>query len=824
MHTGIRTVILVAVLILGRVAGGAPAAQPATVDLTKAVVVGLGSQADTIERQAALMLRGELKRRTGLDLPHVTDLPAADVPAIIVGSRERMPALPAGATLPDPPMKDGKPAAEGYVLAVDTRSRTGPTVYAIGNDRRGALFAVGRLLRTADWYPGKVLLRADLSISTAPAYPNRGMQLGYRNTADTYDAWDMGRYAQYLRDLICFGNNAIELIPSVSPNVVVNDDPSWVMPSTSWDTTITVSALCNNYDMDLWMWIPLQSGAAADPAQREASLRDREDLFAACQRIDHIFVPGGDPGNTPPQLLMPYLKDLAERLRKHHPKAAMWVSPQGFSREWRDYFYNYLKTEQPDWLTGIVYGPGVGGWPADVRKITPARYPMRFYPDITHTIRCQFPILLWDEAWAQTYERQPIQPRPTWSQLICNMFSKETVGAVCYSDGTGDDVNKIVWDAMLWDPKADLREVLRDYGRCFVGPEFADDIAEGILTLEQDWVGPAISNPQVPKTLAHYQAIEKRALAPFANIPSEDRVRPHDTVAWSWRLQQQLIRAYGDAYVQKRLQRDTGLLSQAYAELKQAPQIGSEAAMVAAEKILKQADPHSAAPALRDRIEELAAMVYSSVGLQLSMEKYGASSDDRGSLLDTIDRPISDIPWVLDQFARVRAMSSDQEKLAWLHRLANWEDAGPGGFYDDLGNHTNAKDPHVVWPAGAYIGDDHWGPEAPEHGRLSWIHAASAGPTLETALHLRYTGLDPKASYVLKATYAAVGRFSGTLQLYFDDQKFESPIKSDPRKNEMHEFQVPKSATAGGTLDVKWVKIDGRSPSIAEVWLSKKSE
>jgi len=87
---GTHVFAALAMLSLTRAPCAAPV--PATIDLTKAVVVTAGASADVIERQAALMLRWELQRRTRLDLPQVTALPAKEVPAIVVGSIERMPA------------------------------------------------------------------------------------------------------------------------------------------------------------------------------------------------------------------------------------------------------------------------------------------------------------------------------------------------------------------------------------------------------------------------------------------------------------------------------------------------------------------------------------------------------------------------------------------------------------------------------------------------------------------------------------------------------------------------------------------------------------
>jgi len=798
------------------------------VDISDAVILTAGAAAHPVERQAALMLRWEVQRRTGLAWDEAPGAPDDNRPAIIVGSVQRMAPLPAGLALPRSPAREGKPAAEGYVLAVDTLARPAPTICAIGNDRRGALFAVGRLLRTLEWAPGKASLPANLQVSTAPAYPIRGMQLGYRRLNDTLDAWDVARFAQYVRDLIVFGNNAIELIPPVSPARIGLAELDPLMPLHPWDMTVALCALLDAYDMDVWFWLPLERGATQDAEHRRDSLREREALFAACQRLDHLFVPGGDPGDTPPDLLMPYLQELSEVLHRHHPRAKMWVSPQKFRGANLQHFYDHLRQAQPDWLDGVVWGPGCIDTLAETRAAIPERYPIRHYPDVTHAKVCQFPFPYWDEAWARAYERQPIQPRPMQFAHICNLHAPLTPGAVAYSDGTGDDVNKVVFAAMLWDPKADVRDVLRDYGRYFVGPDFAEGVADGLLMLEQNWAGPAATNPQVGKTLAHWRAMEKRATAGELG---------------SWRFQQGLIRAYADAYVQKRVQQENALLAEAYGELRRAREVGAAEALARAERIVNKANPENAAPELRERTHQLAEMLFRSVGMQLSIEKYGASALDRGAQLDNNDAALTDCAWLRFQIPKVRALPHADEQLAAIDGIVNWAHPGPGGFYDDLGNRANDADPHLVrdrmWEQDPSflraVQDAHFGPGFPQQWRLSWTHQAQM---YRGVLRLRYEGLDARGTYVLKATYA--GRGSMRLQLYLGGEKAarlrppsEPPwrplglaigdvVEYDGRTPLVREFDVPMQAVAGGSLDVAWESIDADDVQIAEAWLIRK--
>ena len=95
-------------------------------------------------------------------------------------------------------------------------------------------------------------------------------------------------------------------------------------------------------------------------------------MFQKLPRIDAVFVPGGDPGHTRPKVLMALLEKQAENLRRFHPKAQMWVSPQSFSREWFDEFLTLMRAE-PAWLAGVVFGPQVRVSLPELRKALPAQ-------------------------------------------------------------------------------------------------------------------------------------------------------------------------------------------------------------------------------------------------------------------------------------------------------------------------------------------------------------------------------------------------------------------------------------------------------------------
>ncbi len=94
-----------------------------------------------------------------------------------------------------------------------------------------------------------------------------------------------------------------------------------------------------------------------DPTTVEFALKEWEGVYRSLPKIDNVFVPGGDPGHTPPAALMNLLEKQTQLLNRYHPHAQMWVSPQGFSKGWLDEFIEILVKSEPQWLAGLVFGP-----------------------------------------------------------------------------------------------------------------------------------------------------------------------------------------------------------------------------------------------------------------------------------------------------------------------------------------------------------------------------------------------------------------------------------------------------------------------------------
>ncbi len=773
----------------------------ATLTLNQAVVVSPANLSSS-ERKAVTMLVEEVEKRSGFRWTTSTAWPSAAQPVIALTQAASLTQF-RGRYANEPAAAAG---AEGYRVWVERGGAT-PAVFVVGNDARGVLFGVGRLLRTLRMRKGSVTLDDALRISTAPKVRLRGHQLGFRPKTNSYDGWTVAMWEQYIRDLAVFGTNAIELIPPRSDDAA--DSPHFPLPPMRM--MIEMSRLADEYGLDVWIWYPALDKDYSDPKIVEFALQEWGEVFRQLPRVDAVFVPGGDPGHTPPKVLMALLEKQAANLRRYHPRAGMWVSPQGFSQAWLEEFFGLLRAE-PAWLTGIAAGPQIRIPLAELRARVPKRYPIRDYPDITHSRHCQYPVPDWDTAFALTEGREVINPRPLGHARIFRYARPHTDGFITYSEGCNDDVNKILWSALGWDPDADVVGILREYARYFISERWEDAFAQGLLALERNWQGPLLTNAGVDITLEQFRTLERAA------TPQE---------LANWRFQMALYRAYYDACLRSRLIRETALEEEAMAALRDAPRSGSLTALTAAERILARAqDPGPAGP-WRARVFELAEALFQSIRMQLSVPRYHAIAVERGANLDSIDVPLNNRPWLEERFAEIRKLGSEAERLRAIEEIVNWTNPGPGGFYDDLGNLTEQRrlvcgpgfeeDPPFL--RSALVG---FAPRAAL--RTSWRNHAEA--LYDEPLKMHYTNLDATARYRLRVVYGG-DAIKRRIRLVADDKYEVHPLIEKPFPFRPLEFEIPPEATVDGELRLSWYQEpglggNGRGCQVSEVWLLRK--
>ena len=764
-----------------------------SITLRQAVVFQDKAMLTKTEMAAAEMLTQEIQKRTGLSLTVSANWPSSGEVIILKRASSKIKIPVSFATEPSLPQRP-----ESFRI-VSTAYQNRTIILIEGIDERGLIFGVGQALRMMQYAAGSISFAQEPMLASSPDKPIRGHQLGYRNTANSYDGWTKRQFEQYIRDLIVFGANSIESIPIFDEH----PSPHFKVPPMEMNTFI--SATCQKYGMDYWMWIPAQFDLK-DAALRNKYLNTFEDICKKSVRIDGVFFPGGDPGDNSPELVMPLLQDIAAVLKKYHPSARTWLSLQGFTPAQCQYVYQFIKQKMPDYLGGLITGPS-SPTAAETRPLLPAKYKIRHYPDLTHNVRCEFEIPWWDPAFSLTLGREAVNPRPYHYAAIYRAIEPYIDGFISYSDGVHDDVNKIIWTVLSWNKNATERDILKEYSNYFFNSSGANEAADGILALEKNWQGPIVSNGGIAATLIAWKDLEKK-------YPDLDT---------NWRWQMNLLRAYYDAYTRSRLIYETKLEQDANLQLQQAGNAGADSAIRAATRILSNAVNAPVSVDDHAHIIALCEALFKSICLQTSVKKYQASGLERGAVLDFLDRPLNNKWWLEDEFKKLIDVK-ETEKVKALQVIANWENPGPGGFYDEVGNVANSvhemkgeswiMDPmlHKSLNPGYDFSDD-----GRSRKRLSWLTSMRWPQSME------YTVIDTAAAYTVRITGV------GESLLKINGQRV-APSHYERAQGAVKEFPVPESLVKQGKLILTWDDVNEdflnwrKQSRVSEVWLIKSAK
>jgi hypothetical protein len=775
--------------------------QAAQLDLSHAVIVTRDGELPAAEKIAAQVLVEEMAKRTGLTLQVSTQWPGNTSAIIALSVVKNPPAwkekIPADAV-------DGKSfsVAEGFSIHVVPPSGANDpaVVYVTGADARGLLFGVGKLLTNLEWSQGRIRVDTNFNIELSPNVPLRGHQLGYRARANSWDAWTPAQFDQYIRELVICGANAIENIPfedtATSPHMPVSRE---VMNA-------EMSRICARYDVQYWVWVPVEF-SLPDASREEEYLKTQAAFYNSCERLDAVFVPGGDPGHNEASNLMPFMKRMGALLLEHHPNARVWISLQGFTPKSIEDFFSYVNEHNPDWLGGVVMGPSSP--PLELtRKRLPERYGQRWYPDITHIVRCQYPVPWLDPAWGLTIGREPVNPRPTDYTAIYRDGYRYTNGFLTYSDGIHDDFNKTLWSQLGWNPDRSPRDIAIEYARFFFRPDLATSAADAIFALETNLRGSLADNSSVDGTLLMWQKLE-------AAMKSSKT---------DWRFDLHLMRAYYDAYTRQRLLYETDLEEQALTAFEQSATIGVKPALDQAREILERASTCHVNQSWLDKLYAFADSLFERIGYQTLMEKHKASGSERGVVMEFVNYPLNNRWWLEDQFALIEQTNDPAQQSEKIKNLINWDHPAPDSFHEIIGHVAFSPSiPKLLNGGDAMrhyqdmpMPTQRWMGEKRRGLRQSWHNYLNAPNGMV------YSGLDPKARYTVKLFAQQ------TSPLEIDGVRAKQ-IRTGETYDEVteQEFEVSPDSLQDGKIELTWEQLDETHLNwrnrhyVCELWVIK---
>ncbi len=531
---------------------------------------------------------------------------------------------------------------------------------------RGLIYAYSRFLKKTTFKNGKNILIEDISGFYKPQKQIRGHQVGYRTTPNTYDAWDYDQYFQYYLDMMAFCANTVEHNGTKPDKNFRNA----LMKYEQYDFLVEASRLADEVDLDVSLW-----HANSDNETEEEALRLRDELYKNMPRLNIVFPPGGDPGKLPADVFVDRCKKISEILRKHHPDALMHPSAQAPHeyRDWGEVFTREM-AKKPDGIDAVIMGPNHAFPMHELRKKIDSKYPLRFYPDITHNLRCEYPVNFLEDDWHYTYaatlSRESVNPRPLELRTLHRLFSPYTVGSVSYSEGVHDDLNKAIWSALEFDCNTPLREIVTDYARYYLHGADEEKFADCIFMLEKNWQSPPEENPVID--LCYNSFCELK------------RDYPH--LSENWRFVMHYFRACCDKLVKDRRVFELELCRDAEDVIMRATKSTAEEAVKNALEIFKK--PFSEKyNDLRREIDELGEKLFKLIGLQLDVEHYCADSWERGATLDTIDNNVTDKAYLIAKLTHALEKPAD-EMCQYAKRLFTLRKSRYGEVYYSVALHN----------------------------------------------------------------------------------------------------------------------------------------
>ncbi len=836
----------------------------------RTVVVRTGDRPDSVEANAARILRERLSEPAGMAVRVEREGEAsgtgAGVLLILLGTsashREIARLLEEERPLSDP---------EGFVL----KSFAGPKgsgVLAAGADSHGVLYAAGEILRKADVRQGGLEFPVPLEVRTAPAFEVRGTQFGQSHVAfekGKVRRWTMKDAQRKIEDYALAGLNTVEFgakpasdpmyqfIRSMGLRTLVSNGPNTgTGPAEwrAWEAYGRPGYLCPSV-----------------PAAREALLKKCDDLFRGSAFMDYVRFKGGDGGGCECDRCRPYgrvfislCEDMAKIIHRYHPKTQIFVANQKFDNESDQAIFDYLQEKPRPWLRAFCYGPGSDamGWQPGHRqnhRMDLFRYPGfgpfdRYLKEILHQLPPQQDIVFFNEvthsrgsqygyigaypradrngdlppdwnhriyerrmepAFAMVYDRLTFFAWPRYYRWIFGETVRYGIGDVTHSSGTQDQFNQWMWQRLLWSPQRTVEDLVAEYARTWFGPEAAPLMAQAVFQFEENFE----ENAKIP--LERKPGIDRylRLVTEAGQRMPANRMRDN----WLWREYMQ--KALLDKHIQLNVRRQKALKKEIEVEITAARHSGSSNAAIA--RALRLLEPAPEPEPMRHLRQEAIRLGEESNRL------FGVRSD----ALSNLDHDFVGLGWLRRQLQRARACSGE-ERAEMLDLIADYENPGEGGFYDNAGTFKNA--PHIVHGQ-PYTLSSFSEENRPSQRTVDFTQDDSQGVTL------RYKGLDPAASYRIRFTlvrprYQERHRSwmtQKTETIYADQFVLAKELEIPEYMSEFFTFDIPSEATKDGGLTIRleraasltwgsrverevWRNTDGWGTVVSEVWLMKK--
>lgn len=712
---------------------------------------------------------------------------------------------------------------EGFAVKSGTVDGRHYVVIA-GSDERGTIYGVGCLLR-AMTYLEKAVVIPPMDVADNPCFALRGGRpTGPGSRARQYGnlrPQTGAEHQEVMEDLMLLGTNVFE------------GDPKYVH---TYGMMTMIGRTANQLDGGF----PKEWGAddgrstryvcPSVPEARKALLDSFDKMFRSMPDYDFFTTNSGDDGGCRDARCMPWgatyirlVHEIADILHKYHPNTKVLATNQDLTAEGDQAIFDYLNKGDSSWLYAIRYGPGADQMQTYIRgPVTPKFFKYEgfgplsnylatidhelprttnivLYSDITHWMQSQFGVPHPDVALAAVYDRRSWNARPRTFYKVGRQILHYALGDMHYSEGMHDDFNKWFWYRMLWNPNQSAEDITHDYCRYWFGPDAANGMTQAIFVMEKNLEKPVLGNEGISDAVNLVRTAGKHIPS---NLMKDD---------YRWRIIFQ--KALMDRYIQFELMHGLEMTIQARQILKE----GTDAAHV-----------EEAVKALNQPIETDPMKVIIAEAKQLGEESNQIIGYRVVAPVIVPKLDLSEVQWCAKTLQDALDTKDDAKIQNAVKMVFDYDDPGEGGFYDNLGWPNDSK--HLI------------------HGEALWGFMPFPGPAKQSQYDLAYSRspkgpgvtfaydhLDPEAQYVVRISVGA--HFDEEDAPQFKNAKLAEGMKADDAVLSdgfpvpvggvaYHEFEIPKSATADGKVQIELTRVPGAFPITAayEIWLMRKDK
>ena len=675
---------------------------------------------------------------------------------------------------------------------------------------------------TIQW--DKALVKRNLLQPVKPRWSIRGNQISvahYNNFFRTRE-----ELSTFVTDLSIFGNNFIE-------TAHINDTTKSLIHS----PIINISTLLYNLNTSCSFW---WSNTLMDHHLDELPL-----LFSLAPRIDSIFFPGGDGG----KLEWSTIATTAKALRLNHSNAGIWVSAQEVNSTTLKSFVHEITTNQTiqnilGTNGGVVYGPHnripFTQFLEQFQSINQS-INVRQYPDLAHSVDSQFALLHWDGPYAESYQRQVVNPLPILHASIVKARSdgsSNNIGVGAYSEGLNDDLNKFIWSAMGADSSImNVQSVVDEYCQYFFGDDAAFMMSKGLMGLEQNWLNKIKDNGDVIKQTLHFLQLGYRSMS----IKEQNN---------NWRATMYLRRGFMDQYIYNLHLQDQNMLVNAtfilkkYVQQQRQQHRGSDGAggadnscIMAVDNALQMLAPATYSNASSDPFVSSLRKKIVSLALDLD-QQVGANvlqTQDAQLNMKSIDSQMYKSSKFLNSYLTniTKNATICQEKIEeYLH----WKNPGPGGYYDNFGSIYQNDHSHLITNNRSIVDPSCFNQHCVMQGgsnvlinvKPDWLRYGMV--MYDNKMTIRYTNIDTSSHYNWEVVmwYCWFDCTNDFVKFKVNGIELTKNYISAPNPMKKLIFSIPIEAYNDGIIEITCERMNGlggngKTCQLTEAWLKKVS-